>query len=85
MIATKSLLFFVLVVSFATANADLSKPATPRPYRAFGYPFTTGAAVLISLAFLVGVIAADTRKQLVRSPAASCQLPHLPSSAQEYP
>lgn len=40
------------------------EPATPRPYRAFGYPFTTGAAVLISLAFLVGVIAADTRNSI---------------------
>jgi APA family basic amino acid/polyamine antiporter len=40
------------------------EPRTPRPYRAFGYPYTTGAAVLLSLAFLLGVIAADTRNSL---------------------
>jgi basic amino acid/polyamine antiporter, APA family len=40
------------------------EPATTRPYRAFGYPFTTGAAVLFSLAFLLGAIAADWRNSL---------------------
>lgn len=40
------------------------EPATTRPYRAFGYPFTTGAAVLFSLAFLLGAIAADMRNSL---------------------
>ena len=40
------------------------EPATPRPYRTFGYPYTTGAAVLLSLAFLLGVIFADTRNSL---------------------
>jgi basic amino acid/polyamine antiporter, APA family len=37
------------------------EPDTPRPYRAWGYPWTTGAAVLGSLAFLAGVVAGDTR------------------------
>jgi basic amino acid/polyamine antiporter, APA family len=40
------------------------EPATPRPYRAFGYPFSTGAAVVVSFAFLIGAIAADTRNSL---------------------
>lgn len=40
------------------------EPATARPYHAFGYPFTTGAVVLFSFAFLVGTIAADTRNSL---------------------
>jgi APA family basic amino acid/polyamine antiporter len=40
------------------------EPAMTRPYRAFGYPFTTGAAVLFSFAFLLGAIAADTRNSL---------------------
>lgn len=40
------------------------EPATPRPYRAFGYPFTTGAAVLVSFAFLLGAIVSDTRNSL---------------------
>lgn len=40
------------------------EPETPRPYRAFGYPFTTGAAVLFSAAFLIGAVVADTRNSL---------------------
>jgi APA family basic amino acid/polyamine antiporter len=37
------------------------EPDTPRPYRAWGYPWTTAAAVAGSVAFLIGVIASDTR------------------------
>lgn len=40
------------------------EPATPRPYRAWGYPWTTGLALLVSLAFLGGAIAGDTRMSL---------------------
>jgi len=40
------------------------EPSTPRPYRAFGYPYTTAVAVLGSVAFLFGSIAADTRNSL---------------------
>lgn len=40
------------------------EPVTPRPYRAWGYPWTTAAAVGGSLAFLVGAIASDTRNSL---------------------
>ncbi len=40
------------------------EPGTPRPYRAWGYPWTTAAAVLGSFTFLVGVIAVDTRNSL---------------------
>jgi len=35
------------------------EPFTPRPYRAFGYPYTTAVAVLGSVAFLFGSIGAD--------------------------
>ena len=37
------------------------EPDTPRPYRAWGYPWTTAAAVAGSVGFLVGVVASDTR------------------------
>ena len=40
------------------------EPDTARPYLAFGHPWTTGAAVVGSLLFLAGVIAADTRNTL---------------------
>ena len=40
------------------------EPATPRPYRAWGYPWTTAAAVAGSLAFLAGAIVGDTRNSV---------------------
>jgi len=40
------------------------EPSTPRPYRAWGYPWTTAAAVAGSLAFLAGAIVSDTRNSL---------------------
>ena len=36
------------------------EPERPRPYRAWGYPWTTGAALAGSVAFLAGAIAGDT-------------------------
>ena len=40
------------------------EPDKPRPYRAWGYPFTTGLALLGSLLFLGGAIWADTINSL---------------------
>lgn len=37
------------------------EPDKPRPYRAWGYPWTTGAALAGSIAFLAGAVVADTR------------------------
>jgi APA family basic amino acid/polyamine antiporter len=37
------------------------EPNTPRPYRAWGYPWTTGIAIIIGIAFIVGVALADPR------------------------
>jgi APA family basic amino acid/polyamine antiporter len=37
------------------------EPDRPRPYRVWGYPFTTALALIGSLLFLAGAIAADTR------------------------
>jgi APA family basic amino acid/polyamine antiporter len=55
-------LFFVAcyALSFVSVFALRRKePDTPRPYRVPGFPFTTGLALLVSLAFLVGVIVTD--------------------------
>ena len=41
------------------------EPDTPRPYRAWGYPWTTALALLGSIAFLAGAIASDTANSLV--------------------
>jgi APA family basic amino acid/polyamine antiporter len=40
------------------------EPATPRPYRAWGYPWTTGLALLGSVLFLAGAVASDTINSL---------------------
>jgi APA family basic amino acid/polyamine antiporter len=40
------------------------EPEKRRPYRAWGYPWTTGLALGGSIAFLAGAVAADTRNSL---------------------
>jgi APA family basic amino acid/polyamine antiporter len=40
------------------------EPETPRPYRAWGYPWTTALAVAGSVAFLAGAFASDMRNSL---------------------
>jgi APA family basic amino acid/polyamine antiporter len=40
------------------------EPNKERPYRAWGYPWTTGLALIASLAFLVGAIVSDTRNSV---------------------
>jgi APA family basic amino acid/polyamine antiporter len=41
-----------------------TEPDTPRPYRAWGHPFTTGIALLASVVFLVGAVITDTQNSL---------------------
>ena len=40
------------------------EPDRDRPYRAFGYPWTTGFSLLGSLAFLIGAVTSDTRNSV---------------------
>ena len=40
------------------------EPLKPRPYRAWGYPWTTALALLGSVAFLAGAVASDTRNSI---------------------
>ncbi len=40
------------------------EPEKERPYRAWGYPWTTGLALFASVAFLVGAIASDRRNSV---------------------
>ena len=40
------------------------EPERPRPYHAWGYPWTTALALLGSVAFLAGAIAGDTRNSI---------------------
>ncbi len=40
------------------------EPETARPYRAWGYPFTTGVALVGSIAFLISAVASDTKNSV---------------------
>ena len=63
-----------LIAFFFVANYTLSflsvfvlrrrAPDLPRPYRVWGYPWTTGIALVGSLLFLVGQCVGDTRNSL---------------------
>jgi basic amino acid/polyamine antiporter, APA family len=64
-----ALMAFFFVANYVMAFAAVfvlrrREPATPRPYRAWGHPFTTGAALAASLLFLAGAVAGDTRNSL---------------------
>jgi basic amino acid/polyamine antiporter, APA family len=64
-----AVLAFFFVANYVLAFACVfvlrrREPHAPRPYRAWGYPWTTGAALLGSLAFLAGAVAGDTRTSL---------------------
>ena len=41
------------------------EPEKPRPYRAWGYPWTTALALVGSIAFLIGAIASDRANSLI--------------------
>ena len=61
---------FLFVASYALSFASVfvlrrREPATPRPYRAWGHPWTTGAVFVGSLAFLVATLAADPRNAAI--------------------
>ncbi len=40
------------------------EPETPRPFRAWGHPWSTGFVLLVSVAFLVGALVTDTYNSL---------------------
>ena len=55
---------FIFVASYTLSFLSVfalrrKEPDTPRPYRVPGYPFTTGLALLVSLAFLGGSLVTD--------------------------
>ena len=57
---------FLFVASYAMSFLSVfvlrrREPDAPRPYRAWGHPWTTGVVLLGSLAFLATTLAADPR------------------------
>jgi APA family basic amino acid/polyamine antiporter len=62
-------LAFFFVANYAMAYISVvvlrwREPDLPRPYRAWGYPWTTGIVLLGSIAFLVGAVISDKRHSL---------------------
>ena len=60
---------FFFVLCYAASFAALirlrqTEPNLPRPVRAWGYPFTTWTLLLISMAFLAGVVIGDFSSSL---------------------
>jgi len=57
-------LAFFFVANYAMAYISVivlrwREPELPRPYRAWGYPWTTGIVLLGSIAFLIGAVISD--------------------------
>lgn len=64
-----AVLAFFFVVNYTLSFVSFfvlrkREPDAARPYRAIGHPFTTGLALLASIAFLIGAIASDTRNSV---------------------
>ncbi|HET7434401.1 MAG TPA: APC family permease [Thermoanaerobaculia bacterium] len=62
-------LAFFFVANYALSFLTLfvlraREPQAPRPYRAWGHPFTTGLALLASIAFLIGAAIGDTKSTI---------------------
>jgi APA family basic amino acid/polyamine antiporter len=62
-------LSFFFVANYAMAYISLivlrrREPGLPRPYRAWGYPWTTGIVLAGSIAFLAGAVVSDRRDSL---------------------
>ena len=62
-------LAFFFVANYALSFVSLfvlrhREPDAPRPYRAWGHPFTTGLGLLASVAFLIGVVISDLGSSL---------------------
>jgi len=75
-----TVLAFFFVANYALSFISVfvlrrREPETPRPYRAWGYPWTTGIALLGSIAFLIGAIASDTANSVIALVALAASYP----------
>ncbi len=76
-IALGAVLFLIYYTSafLAVFVLRLKAPDLPRPYRAFGYPFSTAIVLLGSVAFLVVAVAEDPRSGLIAAGFLGCCAP----------
>ena len=64
-----AVLAFFFVASYAISFTSLfvlrrREPDTPRPFRAWGYPWSTGLVLLGSVAFLIGAVISDRQNSI---------------------
>jgi APA family basic amino acid/polyamine antiporter len=64
-----ALLAFYFVLNYLLSFTSifvlrLREPDTERPYRVWGFPWTTGIALLGSVGFLIANVAGDTRNSV---------------------
>jgi len=76
-IALGVVLFLVCYVSafFAVLVLRHREPTLPRPYKAFGYPFSTAIVLVGSVAFLIAAVAEDPRSGLIAAAFMACCIP----------
>lgn len=75
-----ALLSFFFIASYAVSFVSVfvlrrREPALPRPWRAWGYPWTTALSLLGSLAFLASMLIADTRNGLIALALVAASVP----------
>jgi len=75
-----TVLAFFFVANYALSFISVfvlrrREPEKPRPYRAWGYPWTTAIALLGSIAFLIGAIASDTANSVIALVALAASYP----------
>jgi APA family basic amino acid/polyamine antiporter len=64
-----TVLAFFFVANYALSFISVfvlrrREPSQPRPFRAWGYPWTTAVALIGSIVFLAGAIASDTENSV---------------------
>jgi basic amino acid/polyamine antiporter, APA family len=76
-IAVYAVLFLICYVSafLAVFVLRVREPALPRPFRAFGYPVSTGIVLLGSMAFLIAAVIEDPRSGIIAAAFVSACIP----------
>jgi APA family basic amino acid/polyamine antiporter len=55
----------LLLMSISLVVLRRREPDAPRPYRAWGYPWTTWAAIFIGVVFIIGIALSDQRNGMI--------------------
>ncbi len=76
-IALFAVLFLVYYVSgfLAVFVLRYKEPSFPRPYKAFGYPFSTGIVLVCTVAFLIAAVVEDRRSAVIAGVFLVCCAP----------